>query len=66
MSRPIPTTGVGSTPAAAYWGSKHPGTINFAKCDGSVAPITLQIKPLVLMKMMSRNGGETLSSDEMK
>jgi prepilin-type N-terminal cleavage/methylation domain-containing protein/prepilin-type processing-associated H-X9-DG protein len=62
LGRLIPVAG--ST--VAYWGSKHPGTINFAKCDGSVAPITMQIKPLVMMKMMSRNGGETISSDEMK
>jgi prepilin-type N-terminal cleavage/methylation domain-containing protein/prepilin-type processing-associated H-X9-DG protein len=49
-----------------YWASKHPNQVNFAKCDGSVAPITNQINKLVLNKLMTRNGGESLSSDEIK
>jgi prepilin-type N-terminal cleavage/methylation domain-containing protein len=49
-----------------YWMSKHPGLVNFVKCDGSVAPVTNSINKLVLMKLMTRGGGETVSSDEMK
>jgi prepilin-type processing-associated H-X9-DG protein len=46
--------------------SKHPNQVNFAKCDGSVAPITNQIDKRVLIKLMTRSGGETISADEMK
>ncbi len=49
-----------------YWMSKHPNLVNFVKCDGSVAPVTNQINKLVLNKLMTRNGGESISSDEMK
>jgi len=49
-----------------YWMSKHPGIVNFAKCDGSVSSVTQQINKLVLVKMMTRNGGEALSADEMR
>jgi prepilin-type N-terminal cleavage/methylation domain-containing protein/prepilin-type processing-associated H-X9-DG protein len=49
-----------------YWMSKHPGMVNFAKCDGSVAPVTNSINKLVLIKMMTRNGGESISTDEMR
>ncbi|MFO0893300.1 MAG: DUF1559 domain-containing protein [Isosphaeraceae bacterium] len=49
-----------------YWMSKHPNLVNFARCDGSVSPITNQINKLVLNKMMTRNGGEALSTEEMR
>ena len=49
-----------------YWMSKHPGCVNFLKCDGSVSTVTNQINKLVLVKMMTRNGGEALSSDQIK
>jgi prepilin-type N-terminal cleavage/methylation domain-containing protein/prepilin-type processing-associated H-X9-DG protein len=49
-----------------YWASKHPGMVNFGFCDGSVRTVTAQINKLVLNKMMTRNGGETISSDELK
>jgi len=49
-----------------YWASKHPNLVNYARCDGSVGPITAQINKLVLMKLMTRNGGEAISSDEIK
>ena len=49
-----------------YWMSKHPGAVNFLKCDGSVAPVTNQINKVVLVKMMTRSGGEALSSDQIK
>jgi prepilin-type N-terminal cleavage/methylation domain-containing protein/prepilin-type processing-associated H-X9-DG protein len=49
-----------------YWASKHPSAVNFAYCDGGVRPVTSQINKLVLNKLCTRNGGETISSDEMK
>jgi prepilin-type N-terminal cleavage/methylation domain-containing protein/prepilin-type processing-associated H-X9-DG protein len=49
-----------------YWMSKHPNMVNFVKCDGSVAPVTNQINKLVLIKMMTRNGGEAISTEEMR
>ncbi len=50
----------------AYWASKHPNLVNFAKCDGSVSAVTSQIQKLVLNKMATRNGGEALSASEIK
>ena len=49
-----------------YWMSKHPGCVNFLKCDGSVQTVTNQIKRDVLVKMMTRNGGEAISADQTK
>lgn len=49
-----------------YWMSKHPGLVNFGFCDGTVRTITNQINPIVLVKMMTRNGGEAISSNEMR
>jgi prepilin-type N-terminal cleavage/methylation domain-containing protein/prepilin-type processing-associated H-X9-DG protein len=49
-----------------YWASKHPGQVNFAYCDGTVRPVTSQINKLTLNKLMTRSGGEAISSDEMK
>jgi prepilin-type N-terminal cleavage/methylation domain-containing protein/prepilin-type processing-associated H-X9-DG protein len=49
-----------------YWASRHPGLVNFAFCDGSIRPVTQGINKLVLNKLMTRNGGEALSSDEIK
>jgi len=49
-----------------YWASKHPNLVNYARCDGSVGPLTAQINRLVFLKLMTRNGGETISSDEIK
>ena len=49
-----------------YWMSKHPNMVNFARCDGSVTSVTAQINKLVLNKLMTRNGGEAISSDEVK
>ena len=56
----------GTTTFWTYWASKHPGQVNFAYCDGTVRPVTAQINKVVLNKLMTRNGGETISSDEMK
>jgi len=44
--------------------SKHPGQVNFVNCDGSVRPVNQTINKLVLNKLMSRAGGETISADE--
>jgi prepilin-type N-terminal cleavage/methylation domain-containing protein/prepilin-type processing-associated H-X9-DG protein len=63
VNRPITQNGVNYY---TYWMSKHPNQVNFVKCDGSVAPVTNQINKLVLIKLMTRNGGESLSSDEIK
>ena len=51
---------------ANFWASKHPGIVNFAKCDGSVATVSASIRRDVLVKIMTRNGGETVSSDELR
>jgi len=63
LNRPIQLNGLNYY---TYWMSKHPNMVNFARCDGSVSGVTNQIKKAVLIKMMTRNGGESLSSDEMK
>ncbi len=44
--------------------SKHPGQVNFVNCDGSIRMVTNQINRVVLNKLMTRNGGETISADE--
>jgi prepilin-type N-terminal cleavage/methylation domain-containing protein/prepilin-type processing-associated H-X9-DG protein len=49
-----------------YWMSKHPNVVNFAYCDGHVQSVTQQIDKLVLNKIMTRNGGESVSADEIK
>ena len=49
-----------------YWMSKHPGLVNFLKADGSVSTVTNQINKTVLVKMMTRAGGEAISADQMR
>jgi prepilin-type processing-associated H-X9-DG protein len=49
-----------------YWMSRHPSMVNFGFCDGSVRPVTQQINKLVLNKIMTRAGAETVSADEIK
>ena len=49
-----------------YWMSKHPGVVNFLKCDGSVSTVTNQVNKQVLVKMMTRAGGEAISADQMR
>ncbi len=63
INRPIVVNG---QPHYVYWGSKHPGVVNFGKCDGSVSTISATIARPVLIKVMTRNGGETVSSDEFR
>lgn len=55
---------VGGTNYYTYWMSKHPGLVNFLNCDGSIRPINNQINKLVLIKLMTRNGGEAISAEE--
>ena len=47
-----------------YWMSKHPGQVQFVNCDGSIRPVNQTINKLVLIKLVTRNGGETISADE--
>jgi prepilin-type N-terminal cleavage/methylation domain-containing protein/prepilin-type processing-associated H-X9-DG protein len=61
INRPLPGTNVYS-----YWASNHNHVVNFAFCDGSVKTVTDQIKKVVLIKIMTRNGGEAVSSEEVK
>ncbi len=49
-----------------YWASKHPGQVNFAYCDGTVRPATAGINKVTLNALMTRAGGETISSDALK
>jgi prepilin-type N-terminal cleavage/methylation domain-containing protein/prepilin-type processing-associated H-X9-DG protein len=63
INRPITINGVNYY---SYWMSKHPNLVNFARCDGSVTSVTSQINKIVLNKLMTRSGGETISSDELK
>jgi prepilin-type N-terminal cleavage/methylation domain-containing protein/prepilin-type processing-associated H-X9-DG protein len=68
INKPITSTSStgGTVVSWRYWASKHPSQVNFAFCDGTVRTVTEQINKLTLNKMMTRNGGETISSDEMK
>jgi prepilin-type N-terminal cleavage/methylation domain-containing protein/prepilin-type processing-associated H-X9-DG protein len=63
VNKPIQIQGVNYY---TYWMSKHPGAVNFLRCDGSVSTVTNQINRLVLVKMMTRALGEALSADQMK
>jgi prepilin-type N-terminal cleavage/methylation domain-containing protein/prepilin-type processing-associated H-X9-DG protein len=60
---PSPITG---RPAFVYWSSKHSGVVNFARCDGSVSSINSRIKTPILIKLMTRSGGEAISNEDMK
>jgi prepilin-type N-terminal cleavage/methylation domain-containing protein len=48
----------------SYWMSRHPSQVNFINCDASVRVVNSSINKLVLNKLMTRNGGETISADE--
>jgi prepilin-type N-terminal cleavage/methylation domain-containing protein len=61
LNRPIVVQGVNYY---TYWMSKHPGQVNFVNCDGSVRPVNQTINKLVLNKIMTRAGGESVSADE--
>ena len=55
---------VGGVNYKTYWMSMHPGQVNFVNCDGSIRPVSQTINKLVLNKIMTRSGGETVSADE--
>jgi len=61
LNQPIVIQGVNYY---TYWMSKHPNQVNFVNCDGSVRPINQSINKLVLNKLTTRNGGESVSADE--
>jgi prepilin-type N-terminal cleavage/methylation domain-containing protein len=64
INRPL-YVGTGSNrERRAYWESKHPGLVNYVKADGSVQPIKETINKVVFLKLMTRNGGETVSAEE--
>jgi prepilin-type N-terminal cleavage/methylation domain-containing protein/prepilin-type processing-associated H-X9-DG protein len=62
MNRPISVNGKASY---IYWSSQHNGRINFARCDGSVSSIPYNLKKDILLKLMTRNGGEAVSTDDL-
>jgi prepilin-type N-terminal cleavage/methylation domain-containing protein len=49
-----------------FWASKHSSMVNFVRCDGGIQTVTQTINKNVLNAMMTRNGGETISADQMK
>jgi prepilin-type N-terminal cleavage/methylation domain-containing protein len=61
LNKPIQIQG---TNYYTYWMSKHPGCVNFLKCDGSVSTVKNSINRLVLVKMVTRSGGEAISADQ--
>jgi prepilin-type N-terminal cleavage/methylation domain-containing protein len=61
INKPIVVQGVNYY---TYWMSKHPGQVQFVNCDGSIRPVSQTINKLVLNKLVTRNGGETISADE--
>jgi prepilin-type N-terminal cleavage/methylation domain-containing protein/prepilin-type processing-associated H-X9-DG protein len=63
INRPVVVNG---TSYWVYWASKHPGQVNFAYCDGTVRAMPATINKITLNKLMTRNGAETISSDEIK
>ncbi len=65
INKPYTVTINGATKNSyTYWMSKHPGLVNFANCDGSVKTVQQTIDKNVLVKMMTRNGGEVLSASD--
>jgi prepilin-type N-terminal cleavage/methylation domain-containing protein/prepilin-type processing-associated H-X9-DG protein len=61
INRPIISNGVSFN---IYWQSKHPGLVNFAYCDGSTRSIKQTIDKNVLVRIMTRAGGEAMSADQ--
>ncbi len=67
INKPIVVqTTSGTTNYWTYWASKHPSQVNFAFVDGSTRAVNQGINKIVLTKIMTRAGGETVSSDEIK
>ena len=63
MGKPMPGT---NPPSYSYWASNHNQISNFAFCDGTVRSITDQIKKAILIKIMTRNGGEAVSAEDVR
>lgn len=63
INKPLPGS---NPPVYGYWSSKHNGVVNFAKCDGSVSNVPVTIQKPVLLKIMTRAGGEAVSTEELK
>ena len=63
INKPIPFT---APPLYTYWSSRHNDQVNFAFCDGSARVIRSTIKPEILIKIMTRDNGETLSSTDVR
>jgi prepilin-type N-terminal cleavage/methylation domain-containing protein len=61
INKPIMVGGVAYN---TYWQSKHPGQVQFVNCDGSTRPVNQTINKLVLNKLMTRAGGESISAEE--
>jgi prepilin-type N-terminal cleavage/methylation domain-containing protein/prepilin-type processing-associated H-X9-DG protein len=61
INRPITISGVNYN---TYWMSKHPGLVNFAYCDGSTRSVKQTIDKNVLVRIMTRAGGEAMSADQ--
>jgi prepilin-type N-terminal cleavage/methylation domain-containing protein len=55
---------VGGVVYNTYWQSRHPGQVQFVNCDGSIRPVNQTINKIVLNKLMTRAGGETISAEE--
>ena len=45
-------------------GSDHPGVCQVAFCDGSVRPLRADISAVVLGRLVTRRGGETVAAEE--
>jgi len=63
INKPIPYT---NPPLYTYWSSRHNSQVNFAFCDGSARTVRATIKPEILIKIMTRDNGETLSSSDIR
>ncbi len=61
INKPIPGTNYYN-----YWASNHDGLVNYAFADGSVKSLTSTIKRDVLVKLMTRAGGESISGSEIR
>ena len=49
-----------------YWASKHPASSTSPSATAASRRSRTRINKLVLIKLMTRTGGEAISSDEMK
>jgi prepilin-type N-terminal cleavage/methylation domain-containing protein/prepilin-type processing-associated H-X9-DG protein len=65
INKPLPLPNTNQL-VYSYWSSNHNHIVNFAFCDGSVRSLTDQIKKAILIKLMTRAGGEALSNDDLK